>query len=166
MKTLLNNRALWYDGTTEVDPLHLDDFLSVPTEHLAVSFLTPDIEQFNKISPIKITTKTQNNTTHREWVTPTIDVRSYVIDKLMLVEHDSTTTLRVQRALQELDTFEQKNMMPLLSALIFLVNTFKATNTVWGLGRGSSVASYVLFLIGVHDIDSVEYELDFTDFIR
>jgi DNA polymerase III alpha subunit len=37
---------------------------------------------------------------------------------------------------------------------------------VWGVGRGSSVASYVLFLIGVHRIDSMKYNLDYKEFLR
>jgi DNA polymerase III alpha subunit len=39
-------------------------------------------------------------------------------------------------------------------------------NIVWGVGRGSSVASYVLYLIGVHKIDSLYYNLDVEEFLR
>ena len=39
-------------------------------------------------------------------------------------------------------------------------------NVLWGVGRGSSVASYALFLIGVHKIDSVKYDLDWREFLR
>jgi DNA polymerase III alpha subunit len=42
----------------------------------------------------------------------------------------------------------------------------KERNIVWGVGRGSSVASYVLFLIGTHKVDSVKYELDFNEFLK
>ena len=31
----------------------------------------------------------------------------------------------------------------------------RENNIVWGVGRGSPVASYVLFLIGVHRINSI-----------
>ena len=35
-----------------------------------------------------------------------------------------------------------------------------------GVGRGSSVASYILYLIGVHRIDSIKYNLDWKEFLR
>ena len=57
-------------------------------------------------------------------------------------------------------------MMPLLQWLKYLVDTCRANNIVWGVGRGSSVSSFVLFLIGVHKIDSIKYDLDWRDFLR
>jgi DNA polymerase III alpha subunit len=48
----------------------------------------------------------------------------------------------------------------------YVVDTLRANNVVWGVGRGSSVASYVLFIIGVHKIDSVKYDLDWREFLR
>jgi len=37
---------------------------------------------------------------------------------------------------------------------------------IWGVGRGSSVASYVLYLLDVHRIDSMFYDLDPSEFLR
>ena len=37
---------------------------------------------------------------------------------------------------------------------------------IWGVGRGSSVASYVLYLIGIHKIDSMYYDLPINEFLR
>ena len=37
---------------------------------------------------------------------------------------------------------------------------------IWGVGRGSSTASYVLYLLGVHRIDSMYYDLDPEEFLR
>ena len=42
----------------------------------------------------------------------------------------------------------------------------KQNNLIWGVGRGSSVASYVLYLLGVHRIDSLHYNLDIAEFLR
>ena len=50
--------------------------------------------------------------------------------------------------------------------LKYMIDTFRKNDIVWGVGRGSSVASYVLFLIGVHKTDSMLYELDVTEFLR
>jgi DNA polymerase III alpha subunit len=42
----------------------------------------------------------------------------------------------------------------------------RENDIVWGVGRGSSVASYTLYLIGVHKIDSIKYELDINEFLK
>ena len=70
------------------------------------------------------------------------------------------------RALEELQAFEDRNMIPLLQMLKYMIDSFRQHNIVWGVGRGSSVSSYVLFLLGVHKIDSIKYNLDWRDFLR
>ena len=42
----------------------------------------------------------------------------------------------------------------------------KQNHIIWGVGRGSSVASYVLYKLGVHRIDSLYYNLDIGEFLR
>lgn len=73
---------------------------------------------------------------------------------------------RNQRLRDELFEFEVRNMMNLLRWLKYFVDTARANNIVWGVGRGSSVASYVLYLIGVHKIDPIKYDLDWWEFLR
>ena len=57
-------------------------------------------------------------------------------------------------------------MIPVLKTMKFIVDTLKKNNIVWGVGRGSSVASYVLHIIGVHKIDSVKYNLPIEEFFK
>lgn len=71
-----------------------------------------------------------------------------------------------QRLIDELQEFRSRNMIDLLRWLKYFVDTCRSENLVWGVGRGSSVASYTLFLLGVHKIDSVKYNLDWRDFLR
>jgi len=71
-----------------------------------------------------------------------------------------------QRVGEELLMFLDRNMFPLLQYLKYLVDVMRQNNVVWGVGRGSSVSSYVLYLIGVHKIDSLYYSLDITEFLR
>lgn len=70
------------------------------------------------------------------------------------------------RVTKELELFIQHGMFDLLFYLKYLVDTMRENNVVWGVGRGSSVASYVLYLIGVHKIDSIKYELDIHEFLK
>jgi DNA polymerase III alpha subunit len=71
-----------------------------------------------------------------------------------------------QRLIEELQEFKSRDMINLLRWLKYLVDTLRTNNITWGVGRGSSVASYVLFLLGVHKIDSVKYNLDYQEFLR
>jgi DNA polymerase III alpha subunit len=71
-----------------------------------------------------------------------------------------------QRMKDELEEFRSRNMIDLLKWLKYFVDTCRKNNVVWGVGRGSSVASYVLFLLGIHKIDSIKYKLDWRDFLR
>jgi DNA polymerase III alpha subunit len=70
------------------------------------------------------------------------------------------------RCFEELEEFEKRGLIPLLKFLVYLVDTAKENNIVLGVGRGSSVASYVLYLLGVHKIDSLKYNLDIKEFLK
>ena len=88
-----------------------------------------------------------------------IDVLGWLLDKC---QNDDEKT-RVQT---EYKLFEQKDFIKVLQFLIYFVDTLRANNIVWGVGRGSSVASFCLFLIGVHKINPLLYNLDITEFLR
>jgi DNA polymerase III alpha subunit len=78
----------------------------------------------------------------------------------------TTNETEYQRVVEELELFYQHNMVDLLIYLKYLVDTMKDNNIVWGVGRGSSVASYCLYLLNVHRIDSIKYNLDIKEFFR
>lgn len=72
----------------------------------------------------------------------------------------------LQRVGQELLLFQERGLFDLLKYLHYLVNVLRQNNVIWGVGRGSSVASYVLYLLGVHRINSMYYDLDPAEFLR
>ena len=72
----------------------------------------------------------------------------------------------LQRTGTELLMYADRDMLDLLRYLKYFVDTLRSNNIVWGVGRGSSVASFVLYLIGVHKINSISYGLDINEFIR
>lgn len=82
-----------------------------------------------------------------------------------LLEH-CTTDEQTERVLQELELFFQHGMVDVLICIKYLVDYMRANNIVWGLGRGSSVASYCLYLIGIHKVDSIKYQLDIKEFLK
>jgi len=88
-----------------------------------------------------------------------LDIAEYVLS-LCQQEHE------LQRVGEELILYQERNLFDLLRYLKYLVDTLRKNNVVWGVGRGSSVASYVLFLLGVHKIDSLYYNLDIDEFLK
>jgi DNA polymerase III alpha subunit len=86
-----------------------------------------------------------------------------MVEYLVSLCKDETETNRV---LDELALFAQYNMIELLCYLKYLVDTMREHNIVWGVGRGSSVASYCLYLLGIHKINSIKYELDIKEFLK
>lgn len=86
-------------------------------------------------------------------------IHQWLIDKC-------TTEEERARVDEELLLFIQYGMFDLLFYLKYLVDTMRENKIVWGVGRGSSVASYVLFLIGVHKINSIKYNLDIKEFLK
>lgn len=70
------------------------------------------------------------------------------------------------RVSQELTLFINHGMHDILYVMKYIVDTLRENNVVWGVGRGSSVASYVLYLIGVHKIDSIKYNIPIEEFFK
>lgn len=89
-----------------------------------------------------------------------LDIKEHIINKHKL---NKEQLLRVDKELAE---FKQRNLIDLLRFLVYFVDQLRTNNVVYGVGRGSSIASYVLYLIGVHRIDSLRYNLDIKEFLK
>ena len=88
-----------------------------------------------------------------------IDVLEWLLEKCQSNEE-------TQRVKDEYVLFEKKGFVKVLQYLIYFIDTLRANNIVWGVGRGSSVSSFCLFLIGVHKINPLLYKLDYREFLR
>lgn len=88
-----------------------------------------------------------------------LDIAKYVLDQCQTDE-------QLQRVGEELLMFQDRNLLDLLKFMKYFVDQMREQGVVWGVGRGSSTASYVLFLIGVHRIDSLYYHLDIAEFLK
>ena len=77
-----------------------------------------------------------------------------------------STDAELQRCGEELLLFQERDLFNLLRYLKYLVDLMTQHNLIWGVGRGSSTASFVLYKLGVHQIDSMYYELDPAEFLR
>ena len=95
-----------------------------------------------------------------------IDVESYIKSLIPQVEDQTDKLAYLNRVEEELALYNTRNLYPVLQLMIYIVDTMRKHKIVWGVGRGSSVASYVLYLIGIHKIDSIKYELDIREFLK
>jgi DNA polymerase III alpha subunit len=66
----------------------------------------------------------------------------------------------------EHELYIKHNMVHILNVIKYIIDVLRENNVVWGVGRGSSVSSFMLYLIGVHKVDSIKYNLDINEFIR
>lgn len=173
-KTQLRDRTLFSDGDSVVPADHILELLSAGanSEGIFVNTMTEDIEQFNKYVPKneQIQLKSDTRTNDISWKLPQeyaeTDPVEYVVKRFFDMAETKQFNEKRKRLVDELNMYEDMNLLPVLRVLIYIINTLRENNIVWGVGRGSSVSSYVLYVIGVHDVDSVEYDLDMHDFIR
>ncbi len=143
--------------------------------HAVLCDPSEDVDKFNKhadqngqpklkkYTPVDLDIDKFDEICQSDWFMPDnykrLDVEKYVKDKC-------TTSEEIGRIEQELVEYESRNMYDLLRYMIYLVDFMRANNIVWGVGRGSSVASYVLYLIGIHKVNSIQYGLDYREFLR
>jgi len=155
--------------------------------HVVLCEESDDVDKFNtameeqgfdklqKYIPIDVDEKTFDGALQSEWFMPDeykrLDVDDWCLHKLMKIKnatHQDQILFSKEwnRTYEELEAFDERGMENLLRYMIYLVDFMRENNIVWGVGRGSSVASYVLYLIGVHRIDSIQFDLDWREFLR
>jgi DNA polymerase III alpha subunit len=174
LKTKLKTRTLWFDGTTEVTPEELPKLLleGVPVERLAVTEVTPEVERFNQVSDTKLATKRDipAGLFPPNWSFPDrykyLDIDEYLVGLADKVERDELYERRLARLAEEIDVFTKLGLHDVLRALIYVVDELTRQQVVWGVGRGSSCSSYLLYLIGLHEVDAVRFDVPLSDFIR
>jgi len=120
----------------------------------------PELIQYNKLD---MTVEQFDNNNQSNWLMPeqykTMDIAQYILNQCQ-------GEAELQRAGKELLLFQERDMFVLLRYLKYLVDTMRENNIVWGVGRGSSVASFVLFLLGIHRINSLYYDLSIDEFLK
>jgi DNA polymerase III alpha subunit len=113
--------------------------------------------------PEEISKEEFDNNKQSFWYMPdsykNMDIAKFVLDQCSNDEE-------LQRAGQELLLYQKYDLFNLLKYIKYLVDTMREHNIVWGVGRGSSVASFVLYLIGLHKINSLYFDLDIEEFLK
>jgi len=125
---------------------------------------TDDISQYlDQVSHEHLDYPTPPNTINpKHWFIP----NDYYPNLVEFLYGQCTTDEQRDRVSQELELFISNGMYDVLHVMKYVVDTLRANNVVWGVGRGSSVASYVLHIIGVHKIDSIKYNIPIEEFFK
>lgn len=178
MKVELNNRTLWFDGTIEVNPEMVPELFlgGVLPERIAITEESADTKQFNQFSEEQLTVgKKENRPFSKVWLMPRryidMDLEAYVLDRLgamALACHWSNEKVQEYgaRIKVEMTEIKTRGMEELVKALIYVMDELTSSKTVWGVGRGSSCASLVLFIIGLHKVDPIKYGIAMTEFFH
>jgi DNA polymerase III alpha subunit len=123
----------------------------------------PTFIRYNEMAMQAITLEDFDHENQGQWLMPEeykqLDIAEYVLG---LCESEAA----LQRVGEELLLYQARDLFDLLRYLKFLIDLMQKNNLIWGVGRGSSVASYVLYLLKVHRIDSLHYNLDIAEFLR
>jgi DNA polymerase III alpha subunit len=121
------------------------------------------LDKLQKYIPLDVDQKTFDGVCQGEWFMPdeykNLEIHSWLLQQCKTTEEHNRVT-------EELAAYGSRGMNNLLRYMKYLVDFMRENNIVWGVGRGSSVASYVLYLIGVHKINSIQYDLDWREFLR
>lgn len=165
-------------GQAYTNEKELCDLLYTNPDLDLTKFLIEDPDQYNKAirnlyldwapltrhAPIDVASVEEwDEVQQTQWHMPKeykeLDIAQWLLDQCKTDEE-------LQRVGQELLLYQERNLFKLLCFMKYLVDTLRKHNLVWGVGRGSSVASYVLYLIGVHKINSIYYDLDISEFLK
>lgn len=174
LNTPLSDRVLWFDGDSAYDPSRLLHAIKSKD----VKYVTKPsqfVDEYNRHASTQhqILVKQECEPLTYDWNIPEhvkkLDVVDYLFkahDILMQDVDDDEFEQRQIRLATELKIYQKYKLYDVLRTIIWIINTLTVNNTVWGVGRGSSVSSYVLYVIGVHDVDSFAYQLDIDDFLH
>lgn len=176
MKTELKDRTLWFDGESSFDK-----------RTLANRYLSGDFNEFDQITHefdeeiagfLKINPAFKfKNDIDLDKIDPLtwnleefcmIDYKEKLAELcyLNIKQNRSDKQRRIARLETELQLVEKLQLESLIRAAFYIVDRLNSGGHVWGVGRGSACSSYILYLIGIHDIDPIKYNLDCSDFFR
>jgi len=172
MYQLNDGRILRPDGISIVNQESLVNFIlaGISPKQLAVTEITPEVQQFNRRTPDKIIQagELEDNFDISFSIPPEyaqIDLCKYFSD-LMESNQAWLTDPYINRAEAELEFIICNSVEDYFKTIIYVIDSLKAGNIIFGIGRGSSCASFLLFMIGLHTVDPILYDIPMDEFFH
>jgi len=152
--------SLYRDPDLDINNFYLDQ---VDQYNQAIDSLHMSWPKLHTAPSLGISIEEFDQQCQQHWFMPdmyrNMDIAAWVLDQC-------SEQAELQRCGQELLMYQERNLFDLLKYLKYLVDTMREHGVVWGVGRGSSVASFVLYKIGVHRINSLYYDLPIEEFLK
>ena len=174
----LAERALRYDGVSIISPAQVARHLlmGVPPAMLRLVEHDADTERFNEEAdeplalagpePVKLKFGWKLSAEYAH-----LNIEEYFIsrgvDHILKAGYTADQQVEaMQRISNELTQVHQRGMVEFVRTVIYVLDTFRQHNVLWGVGRGSSCASYLLFLAGLHVVDCIKYDVPMAEFFH
>jgi len=176
----LTDRVLRFDGVSIVSPEMVARclLLGIAPTMLRVTKGGWELEQFNDNVPeeeqLKVVAEEPINLSYR-WQLPEeysgMDLREYILEKttdwLLASDYSEQEQLKAMHRIgAEMIEIEKRGMVEFFKTIIYVLDTFRKTGVVWGVGRGSSCASYILFILGLHAVDCFRFNVPMEEFFH
>jgi DNA polymerase III alpha subunit len=176
----LADRTVRFDGVSLIYPEQVREFLmqGLSPSQIRVTEITPTIEQFNTYSVIEDQISSELLEPIQfslSWQLPEeylkLDIEEYIFNVFGKRLHSLNYTpeqveLAIARVDEELTEYKTRGLHDLLRVIIYVLATFQKNGEVYGVGRGSSCASFILFLLGLHVVDSIKFEVNLQEFFH
>ena len=155
--------ALYVNPTLDLTLVNIKDVDEIGKYNRAASSLHDNVSPLVRATETYISLSTFDIHNQNQWFIPPHYMDIDIMDRLHQRCNDTHEHVRVT---EEIKLFEERGMLPVLHYMIYLVDVMRKNNIVWGIGRGSSVASFCLYLIGINKINPIKYNLSIEEFLR
>ena len=156
-------QSLYTGKINTLESVFIDDELEISKYNAARSVNADRISDLRTLLKSNLSIQDFDKMNQSNWFMPDeykdFEIVGFLLDQTQNEE-------QYQRVVDELTLYFQYNMIDVLRYCKYLVDTMRTHKIVWGVGRGSSVASYCLYLLGMHKIDSIKFDLDINEFLK
>ncbi len=165
---ILKDRLLFQDGTTVVnDELAMElIFEEGKLPEGVMLYPSEDAEKYayKYVTPVIYDSTAEHPLPEPEFI-ETYDFVALANEIYASKPDDVSDEDHIARLDMEMDFFIRSKNEQLLCTVKNLLDKLREDGLVWG-GRGSSCASYVLHLIGVHAVNPIKYDIPFSEFSK
>lgn len=154
-----------WDGTLEVVNIKQLEYalLNVDIENISISnelLNNNEIILYNKNSYDKLKVKSDYKS---------LDYAINIPEKYLNVDFSFikyNNPLYQERIDLELEYIIKNDVLHLFQIVYYVLDVFRDNSIIWGVGRGSSCASLLLYSLDLHLVDPILYDIDMEEFFK